>query len=259
MTPPASEGLVVIDVGNTRVGIGIWDEDGVHDVQRCANNVEASWHEPLRTAWDRVKHRKHPAIVIGSVVPRLAIEICDRAAAWFEVDALRVRDDLEFPMKLVIDNTAEVGVDRVCSAAAAFERLNGACAVASFGTAITIDCVSATGEFLGGSILPGLQMSCNALHASTAALPRIIPVAPTGPFGKSTATAIGEGVTMAAVGAMREIVERFATELGRWPQLVLTGGDAPLIREQADFVDYVVPDLCLMGVALAYRKASGQA
>jgi type III pantothenate kinase len=149
-------------------------------------------------------------------------------------------------------------VDRVCSAAAAYERTGSACAVASFGSAITIDCVSDDGRFLGGAILPGLDLSFQALHIGTAVLPRVLPAAPTSPFGKNTHDAIVNGVAYGAVGALREIVERFATELGHWPPLVLTGGNAPLIASLADFVDAVVPDLCLIGIALAYRRAAGQ-
>jgi type III pantothenate kinase len=161
-------------------------------------------------------------------------------------------------MVLEIDNELEVGVDRVCCAAAAFERVGGPCAVASFGTAITVDCVSADGRFLGGAILPGLDLCCQALHDGTAQLPRVLPGVPKTPFGKNTHDAIVGGVTYGLMGALREIVERFATELHEWPQLVITGGNAPLIADCADFVDSVVPDLCLMGIALAHRKAAGQ-
>ena len=94
-------------------------------------------------------------------------------------------------------------MDRVCAAAAAYERANEACAVASFGSATTIDCVSAKGRFLGGAILPGFQMAYDALHHRTDALPRVQEGAPTSPFGKSTHDAIVNGVTFGTVGAPR--------------------------------------------------------
>ncbi|RMF84754.1 MAG: pantothenate kinase, partial [Planctomycetota bacterium] len=81
---------------------------------------------------------------------------------------------------------------------------------------------------------------------------------PTGVFGRNTHDAIVSGVAYGAVGALREVVERFATELHEWPQLVVTGGDAPMILKLADFIDAHLPDLVLMGVALAYRRAAGQ-
>jgi type III pantothenate kinase len=174
-------------------------------------------------------------------------------------EALAIPEDLPLPLKVDVDQPEELGVDRVCSAAAAFERVGGPCAIASFGTATTIDCVSHDGVFMGGTILPGLQMACDALHRQTARLPRVQVAEPEGPFGRTTEQAILGGVALGAVGALREIVERMATALGRWPYLVITGGNAPLIGKLADFVDAVVPDLSLMGIALAYRKAAGQA
>lgn len=131
--------------------------------------------------------------------------------------------------------------------------------MASFGTAITVDCVSEEGHFLGGAILPGFDLSCQALHEGTAQLPRVSPTTPGAVFGKNTHDAIINGVAFGAAGALREIVERYATELREWPKLVITGGNAPLIAELVDFVDAVVPDLCLMGIALAYREAAGGA
>jgi type III pantothenate kinase len=96
------------------------------------------------------------------------------------------------------------------------------------------------------------------LHDRTALLPRVCPAAPNSPFGKNTHDAIINGVTLGTIGALREIVERFAAELHQWPELVITGGNAPMVGELAEFVDAVVPDLCLMGIALAYRQAAGQ-
>lgn len=260
MTRPApSEGMLLVDIGNTRIGVGVWDEDGVHDVCRVSGRDDDEWRPALTRAWERVRGRRNAQVVIGSVVPALTRQVADLAEILCDVEPHCVRDDLPLPLPLQIDNPDEVGIDRVCSAAAAYERIGDACAVASFGTAITIDCVSVDGVFLGGAILPGLQMSCLALHEHTAQLPEFAPAAASSPFGRNTHSAISGGVTLAAVGALREIVERFATALNRWPQLVVTGGDAGLIQAHADFVDNVVPDLCLMGIAVAYRKASGQA
>lgn len=253
-----ADALLVIDVGNTRIGMAICDGDGIHHAQRLSAQQPETWRPALEETWAVTRKAKRRAVVIGSVSPESAGRIHDLAAEVCGVEPVFVRDDLPMPMPLDIENPREVGVDRVCAAAAAYDRIQAACAVASFGTAITVDCVSPDGRFLGGTILPGFEMSCEALHEHTATLPRVSPAAPNGPFGKNTHDAIVGGVTYGAIGALREIVERFATELREWPQLVITGGDAPLVRELADFVDAVVPDLCLMGIALAYRRAAGQ-
>lgn len=254
-----ADALLAVDIGNSRIGMAIWDDDGLHGVRRVSTARADTWQPALGEIWAATTGTKSRAIVIGSVGPKVARQFADLAAEVCGLDPVHVRDDLPLPMLLDIENPKEVGVDRVCAAAAAYDRLQAPCAVASFGTATTVDCVSADGHFLGGAILPGLEMSCDALHDHTAALPRVAPAAPLSVFGKNTHDAIVTGVVCAAVGALREIVERFATELHQWPHVVITGGSAPLIAQTADFVDSHVPDLCLMGVALAYRKAVGQA
>ena len=256
-TFPVTDSLLVIDIGNTRTGLAIWDGDGLHDAHRVSTHEPGAWSTAFERTWSAMKGDRR-AVVIGSVHSDGAIRMQAMVEQTVDVNVLRVRDDLPLPMVLEIDNADEVGVDRVCAAAAAYERLKSACAVASFGTAITIDCVSSEGHFLGGTILPGLQCSCDALHDDTANLPRVQACQPQHVIGRNTHDAIVNGVVLGAAGALREIVERFADELREWPQLIITGGNAPLIAELADFVDAVVPDLCLMGIALAYRKAAGE-
>ncbi len=253
------DAVLAVDVGNTRIGIGVWDDDGLHQASHVHNDQPSTWGPALESAWADTRGAKKRAIVIGSVSPPVARQFADLAIGACDCEPLMIRDDLPLPLTLDLENPREVGVDRVCAAAAAFDRMREPCAVASFGTATTIDCVSADGRFLGGVILPGLEISCEALHAHTAKLPRVSPATPTGVFAKNTYDAIVNGVVYAAVGALREIVERFATELKQWPKLVVTGGSAPLVAEASDFIDAHVPDLCLMGIALTYRKATGQA
>lgn len=255
MKSATADSLLAIDIGNTRIGMAVSDGDGLHDTQRVAVAEPPTWKRAIEETWAATGGSGARAVVIGSVRPQTTREIVELVTLVCDVDPIRVRDDLPLPMPLDIDNPAEVGVDRVCAAAAAYERVREACAVASVGTALTIDCVSREGRFMGGTILPGLDMAFAALHERTAALPRVRVRDCASPFGRNTDDAIAAGVLYGAVGALREIVERFATELGAWPNLVLTGGNAALLARHADFVDSVVPDLCLMGVALAYRRA----
>jgi type III pantothenate kinase len=253
----AADALLAIDIGNSRIGLGIWDGDGLHDARRIHIDRPGEHRTAIEETW-RAMNGARKAVVIGSVNPQCTPKVQSLVEEISGLAALRVRDNLPLPIPLDLDNADEVGVDRVCSAAAAFERVRGACAVASFGTAITIDCVSERGHFLGGAILPGLQMCCDALHNGTAQLPRVMPAAPAGVFARNTHDAIVNGVVYGILGALREIVERYATELREWPPLVITGGNAPLVAGLVEYVDAVVPDLCLMGIALAYRAAAGQ-
>lgn len=251
--------FLVADVGNSRIGLAVATDQGLRGAQRVATHDPGDWDDVLVAVWDAARTLDAaPLLVIASVVPDAAEQLAARAVEQLGVRVLFVRDDIPLPLTLDLDNEEEVGVDRVCSAAAAHERFGGACAIASFGTAITVDFVSAEGGFLGGTILPGLNMACEALHVGTAALPRVEPGPPAGPFGRNTRDAINSGVVYGAIGAMREIVERFASERRGWPTLVITGGNAELIQSHADFVDAIVPDLCLMGVALAYQRSQSR-
>lgn len=252
-----ADALLALDIGNTRLGVGIWDGDGLHDAHRAELANPERCRAAISETWTAMNGGRR-AVVIASVNPAVTAGVQSAAEQISGLSAYRVRDDLPLPIKMDVDNPAEVGVDRVCCAAAAYERVRGACAVASFGTAITIDCVSDRGHFLGGAILPGFQMCCHALHDQTAQLPRVNAAAPRSVFGRNTHDAIVNGVAYGLSGALREIVERYATELREWPTLIITGGNAPLVAELADYVDAVVPDLCLMGVALSYRLAAGQ-
>jgi type III pantothenate kinase len=130
--------------------------------------------------------------------------------------------------------------------------------VADCGTAITVDCVSDEGVFLGGAILPGLSLGASALAGGTALLPKVALERPTWVFGKDTRQAIIGGLVQGARGAIQFLTEAYATELKKWPLLLLTGGDAELIREEQGLEQAVVPELTLLGVALAFHLAKGE-
>ncbi|MBK8913769.1 MAG: type III pantothenate kinase [Phycisphaerales bacterium] len=253
---PAVDGLLVIDVGNTRVATAAWTSGALGPAQRAAIENEAEWTGQILAAWDELRTARSRAVVIGSVNAPALERVRGTADESFAEGVYLVGDDVPLPMPVDADPHT-VGPDRVCSAAAAFEQVQSACAVASFGTAITVDCVSAEGRFMGGAILPGLQMSLDALHDHTDRLPAVQAAAPQTACGRGTSEAMLAGVVYGAAGALREIVERFATDLRRWPPLIATGGNAPLIQPYANFIDAVVPDLCLRGIALAYRRAAG--
>ncbi len=251
------EALLVADVGNTHIRVAVWDDDGLHDVQTVSTFAPGEWRAAIDRAVAAMADHAQRACAIVSVRPVEGRQFADLIESAAGLESLFVGVDIPLPLPVDVVEPREVGPDRVCSAAAAFERIQASCAVASFGTAITIDCVSSDGRFLGGAILPGLQMSCDALHQRTARLPQVEPARPSGPFGRSTLDAIVNGVAFGAVGALREIVERYATELREWPEVVVTGGSAPIVAELADFIDAHVSDLCLTGAAIAYQKACG--
>ena len=253
---PASS-ILVADVGNTRIGLGVWSDEQLQHVHHVDGTKPGHWPAVIESIGAEIEPSATRAAAICSVQPERARALADKILELCEVEPQFVGSDLDLPMPVAVQNTNELGKDRVCAAAAAYARYGGACAVASLGTATTIDYVDDDGTFQGGAILPGLDMSCEALNHFTAGLPRIQPLAPSGAIGTSTYDAIATGVVYGHVGALREIVERFASESNAWPRLILTGGNAELIADLCDFVDEVTPDLCLIGTALAYERAAG--
>ncbi len=181
------------------------------------------------------------------------LAVLESAAAALDEKVLVVGRDLPLPIETNLPEPEHIGTDRLCAAAMAYHRLGSACVVADFGTAITIDCVNDEGVFLGGAILPGLGLSADALAKGTSALPEVVLENPGWVFGFDTRQAIIGGIVTGARGALRELVESYATELGVWPEVILTGGDAELIGADFDIVSAVVPDLTLLGVGLSAR------
>jgi type III pantothenate kinase len=165
-----------------------------------------------------------------------------------------VNKDIPYPIELSINEPQSVGTDRVLAASAAYAVTEHAVVVADFGTAVTIDLVDDRGVFCGGVIIPGFEMSADALHNDTAQLPKVTVKKPDWPFGKNTVEAINAGLYYSAISTLQEIVRRYAEVLGTWPQTIITGAGAKLIKDDCEFVDNWVPNLVVKGIVLAYRK-----
>lgn len=249
---PPAKAVLAIDVGNSRVSMACVSNENVSQVLRFgpADPAAGDAMEEICT------RQPTPQCIVACSVNSANLDIVAAAARdRLDRELLVVGQDLPLPIQTDLPQPQRVGTDRLCAAAMAYHRLRQACVVADFGTAVTIDCVSQEGVFLGGAILPGLGMGADALARGTAALPRVALARPDWVFGKDTAQAIVGGLVYGARGALRELAEAYATALGSWPQLILTGGDAELVGKGCDFVDSIVPDLALMGVALAYQLA----
>lgn len=248
------ETALVADLGNSRVALGLWNADGLQRVTRHDVLDESDWRDKLAIL---TRTEPRPRTLVVSSVNPARLSTLESIAREQGLTPLVIRRDLPLPLRLEGVEPETVGTDRICCAAAAFERVHTACVAASFGSAITIDLISEQGTFLGGTILPGLNMSLRALHDYTAALPQIVlGPPPADAAGRNTEEAMLSGVVYGAIGALREIVERYATRLGKWPPLVVSGGNALLLQQHADFIDAVVPDLCLMGAVLALQRGA---
>jgi len=244
--------IIAVDIGNSNTRLAIVENREVLEKTALANTKLDALPKTLRSFADRLADQSARPVMICSVVPDVCDKISQTVKRSIDSEPLVIGENIPLPLKLDLAEPESVGPDRVVASAMAHERMQTAVAVADFGTAITIDCVDAEGVFLGGTIMPGLRLSAKALAENTARLPLVEPEVPNTPWGRNTDEAISGGLIFGIVGAVREIVERYANRLGSWPELIATGGDARLIARHCDFIHAVVDDLLLMGIELTY-------
>jgi type III pantothenate kinase len=246
--------LLILEIGNSHISVASAIKGSIRTNERFEIDALDQVSEHARRVWEALPEHLGRAVVAASVVPDVFARVQHSISAALATTVHVVGGDLRRPISLAVEAPESVGIDRVCCSAAAYDRIRRACVTASFGTAITFDCVNDEGVFMGGAILPGLKMQALRLHEGTAALPEVTIEATGTVYGSTTEQAFRNGIIYGAVGALREITERYATDLHAWPQLVVTGGHAALISQHCEFIDNVVPDLCIRGIALAYRK-----
>lgn len=252
--PARFRNAVLLDIGNTRTGIAAYIDGKRGQPVRVATDDIGAIVRAVQEAWIALPATSPRGIVASSVQPDTLRRLREELARCELPSPLAVKEEIDPPIPADVLEPDRVGADRLCVAAAAYANVKAACVVASFGTAVTIDLVADNGVFLGGTISPGLSLAARSLHEHTALLPLVDVGTPTETLGKDTESAIRNGVFAMLAGGLREITERYATEIGKWPMLIATGGDAVAIATACDFIDRVVPDLCLDGVALALEQ-----
>jgi type III pantothenate kinase len=253
--------IIAVDIGNTNIGIGLFP-DGTEDFLRSIpGESEAQLRDCLADSWRKVpilessKERKRDGVIVVSSVKPAWTDLVRRIADEDLGEGIHViGEDVPLPITVRVDDPRKVGTDRVVAAAAAFAVVEDAVVVADFGTAVTIDLVDEHGVFQGGVICPGFDISAQALKDHTALLPKVTVHRPSAPYGKNTADAINCGLYYSIIGTLEEIVRRYAEEIGHWPQTIITGSGAEIIKDDCPFVDNYVPHLVLKGIVLAYTK-----
>ncbi len=247
--------LLAVDVGNTQTHFGTFDRETLVEHWRFAT-VRDSTADELGAALRNLLELRGvgladlEASIVSSTVPQLAPEWEEMVRRYLDHEMLVVGPGLRTGMPIRIDNPHELGADRLVNAVAAHDRLGGPCVSVDFGTAITYDVVSATGEYLGGIISPGVEISMEALTERGAKLPKIDLAAPRSLIGKSTVDAIRSGVVFGYAGQADGIIGRLRAELGEATRTIATGGLAEHIVPFTSTIDEVDDLLTLKGLRI---------
>jgi type III pantothenate kinase len=254
--------LLVVDVGNTQTHFGLFKDgsDTVAEHWRFAT-VRESTGDELGAALSNLLGLRGLSFadvedsIVSSTVPQLSEQWTLMARHYLRAPMLVVGPTIKTGMPIRYDNPYEVGADRLANAVAAYDRVRDTCVVVDFGTAITYDVVSAAGEYLGGIITPGAEISIDALYDRAAKLPKVELAEPRSLIGKSTVDAIRSGIVYGFAGQVEGIVRRLRAEIGATTCVIATGGLAgalvPFIRETIDEVDDL---LTLKGLRLIYER-----
>lgn len=254
--------LLAIDAGNTNIVFAVFDGDQVRGEWRASTDTERTadelgvWLTQLLTI-EGLRREDISAAIIASVVPAMVFGLKTLCRRYFRCDPLVVGDEgVELGIRVQVDRPEEVGADRLVNAVAAHKYYQGPLIVIDFGTATTFDVVDGAGNYCGGAIAPGINLSLEALHAAAAKLPRVAIGRPRQVIGKATVPAMRSGIFWGYVGLIEGLVARIKEEFGA-PMLVLaTGGLAPLFADEntSRVIDHLDPDLTLRGLLEIHRR-----
>jgi type III pantothenate kinase len=259
--------LLAIDIGNTNIGLGVFRGTNLVASWRLASQRERTADElgiliGELLVHDRIDRTAIDGIVVASVVPPLTTTMNEMARRYFGRTPLTLESGLQTGMPVRYDTPADVGADRVVNAVAAFEaygRPRGRpVIVVDFGTATTFDAISAEGEYLGGVICPGVQISADALFERAARLPRVDVRKPPHVIGRTTVTSMQSGLFFGYIGLVEGIVERMRRELGADAVCIATGGLAEVIAPETRFIEAVDRELTLNGLRIVWERNQEQ-
>ncbi len=255
--------LLAVDVGNSHMVIGLFvGAQLTHhwrvktDRKSTPDELAALFHSLF--SMRSISFVDINDVILACVVPTMQAAWADFARQHFDRKIILVDNTMQTGMKVLTDNPADIGADRIVNAVAGFTRYKKALIIVDFGTAITLDCVSAKGEYLGGAIAPGLAISLDALSGQTAKLPRVdISTSPASAIGTNTVEAIKSGLLYGFGGMVEGLICRIKEEFQPiTPMVISTGGMAGLISPYAPSIEKNIPMLTLEGLRLIYVRNS---
>jgi len=251
--------LLAVDIGNTSIAVGLF---------RQAELV-ARWKlksEPGKTCDEYavvlnglfqlsgVETGMVRGFILSSVVPPLTPVFQKVSRDIFQIRSLVVGPGLKTGMPILYENPGDVGADRIVSSVAAYDKARQACVIVDFGTATTFDAVSARGEYLGGAIAPGIQISAEALDLRTAKLPRVEIRKPDQVIGRTTVGSMQSGLYYGYIGLVSNIIREMRASLDDPVTVLATGGAAEMFAREIPEIDLFQPDLVLMGLRIIFER-----
>jgi len=262
--------LLTVDVGNTQTVIGLYDlgvagvdaADGLIDHWRVSTDHDRTADELAATLagflqFAGARFSEVAGVAVCSGVPRIQAMVRTLTDRYLDFEPIVIGPGIKTGMPIRYDNPREVGADRIANAIAAYELYGGPAIIVDFGTGNNFDIVSETGEFMGGAIAPGIEVSMDALVGRASALRSIELVEPRSVIGKSTVESLQSGAVYGFAASVDGMVTRFQDELGGNAVVVATGGLAPVIAPVASTIEHVEPFLTLHGLRIVYHRNTG--
>jgi len=249
--------LLAIDIGNTGMGLGVFDGQDLRVTWRMSTSISRMSDEYagillslLRS--DNLEPGDITDVCLCSVVPPVVSTLETMFQRYFRVKPLVVGAGTRTGVKIRMDNPREVGPDRIVHGGAAYQLYGGPLIIVDLGTATTFDTISKNGEYTGGAIAPGIQTGAEALFARTAMLPRVNLARPAKAIGTNTIAAMQSGIVFGYISLIEGVVARIQKELPEKARVVLTGGFLDIISKESNIFDIVNPNLILMGLRMVY-------